>query len=90
MKDKYKKSISLRCITCGDASLEFNEDESWVKCKRCGREYSGGYDELVTLNQSEISVQLNEMKEEVSKDLKKDMTKMLKDAFKGNKNIKFR
>ena len=34
MKDNYNKSISLRCGSCGDTSFEFNEDKSWVKCKR--------------------------------------------------------
>ena len=58
--------------------------------KRCDREYHGGYDELVELNQGEINEQLSEMKKEVSQDLKKDLDKMLKDAFKGNKNIKFK
>jgi ribosomal protein S27E len=90
MKENYNKSISLRCGSCGDTSFEFNEDKSWVKCKRCDREYHGGYDELVELNQGEINEQLSEMKKEVSQDLKKDLDKMLKDAFKGNKNIKFK
>ena len=30
------------------------------------------------------------MKEEVTRDLKADLNKMFKDAFKGNKNIKFK
>ncbi len=90
MKDNYNKSISLRCNTCGDSSFEFNEDKSWVKCKRCDREYHGGYDELVKFNQGEIDEQVSEMKKEVMQDIKKDFDKMLKNAFKGNKNIKFR
>jgi ribosomal protein S27E len=47
MKDSYNKSIQLRCITCGDKDFEFNEEKTWVKCNRCGKEYLGGYDELV-------------------------------------------
>jgi hypothetical protein len=90
MKDNYNKSISLRCDTCGDTSFEYNEDKSWVKCKRCDREYHRGYDELVQLNQAAIDEQLNEMKKEVTQDLKKDIGKMFKDVFKGNKNIKFK
>ena len=87
MKDNYNKSISLICATCGDSSsFEFNEEKTWVRCTKCNREYNGGYDELVELNQSEINEQINNMKEEVTKDL----NKMFKDAFKGNKNIKFK
>ena len=90
MKANYNKSISLKCDTCGDTSFDFNDDKSWVKCTRCNREYHGGYDELVELNQREINEQLSEMKEEVTQDLKKNLDKMLKDALKGNKNIKFK
>lgn len=90
MKDNYNKSISLRCDTCGDTSFEFNKNKSWVKCKRCEREYHGGYDELVNLNQGDIDEQLNEIKKKVTHDLKQDFDKMLKDAFKGSKNIKLK
>lgn len=91
MKNNYNKSISLRCATCGDSSsFEFNEEKTWVKCTKCDREYNGGYDELVELNQSDINEQINNMKEEVTRDLKADLNKMFKDAFKGNKNIKFK
>ena len=89
MKGKYNKSISLRCSTCGDTSFEFNENKTWLKCKRCGKEYHGGYDELVELNQLELNEQLSEMRKEVTQDLKKELSKKLKDAFKGNKNLKF-
>jgi len=91
MKNNYNKSISLKCATCGDSSsFEFNEEKTWVKCTKCNTEYNGGYDELVELNQSDINEQINNMKDEVTKDLKEDLNKMFKDAFKGNKNIKFK
>jgi ribosomal protein S27E len=90
MKDNYDKSIQLKCVTCGDSDFEFNEEKTWVKCNRCGREYLGGYDELVELNQENINRELDETKKEITKDLKNDITKMFKDAFKGNKNIKFK
>lgn len=90
MKDSYNKSIQLRCITCGDSDFEFNEEKTWIKCNRCGKEYLGGYDELVELNQKNINKKLEEAKKEISNDLKGDITKMFKDAFNGNKNIKFK
>lgn len=90
MKDSYDKTIQLRCLTCGDTDFEFNEDKSWVKCNRCGREYLGGYDELVELNQDNINQALEDSKEEIAKDLKQDITRMFNDAFRGNKNIKFK
>ncbi len=90
MKESYKKTIKLRCITCGDSDFEFNDDKSWIKCNRCGKEYPEGYDELVKLNQELINQELDKSKEEILKDTQKDITDMLKEAFKGNKNIKFK
>lgn len=90
MKDSYNKTFELRCITCGDTNFEFNEDKTWVKCNRCEREYNGGYDELVELNQGKIESQLKATQKEIKKDLGKDIKNMFKKAFKGNKNIKFK
>jgi len=90
MKESYNKTIKLRCITCGDTDFEFNDDKSWIKCNRCGKEYPEGYDELVKLNQELINQELDKSKEEILKDTQKDITDMLKEAFKGNKNIKFK
>lgn len=90
MKDSYDKKIELRCITCGDTNFEFNEDKTWVKCNRCEREYLGGYDELVELNQENIDTDLKDTQKEIKKDLGKDIQDMFKKAFKGNKNIKFK
>jgi len=90
MKDSYNKNIQLRCISCGDTDFEFNDDKTWIKCNRCGKEYQGGYDELVELNQENINQELEDTKNEITKDLKDDITQMFRDAFKGNKNIKFK
>lgn len=91
MKKNYDKSVSLKCIICGDtSSFKSNHDKSWIKCERCGKVYSGGYDELKELNQRKIDEETKKMKEEISKDFKKDFANRLKDAFKGNDNIKFK
>ena len=39
MKNNYSKSIALKCITCGGENFEVNEDESYIKCNLCDREY---------------------------------------------------
>ena len=90
MKKSYDKQVKLRCITCGDTDFESNDDKSWIKCNRCKREYSGGYDELFELNQPTINQEIEETKSEITEDLKKDLTEMMKNTFKGNKNIKFK
>lgn len=91
MKDSYNRQIPLRCATCGSSSdFEFNDDKSYVKCTKCNREYFGGYDELVSLNQTNIQEEIDAMKQEVKEDLEKNIHDMLKKAFKGNKNIKIK
>ena len=89
MKKDYNKSIHLRCIVCGsDSDFESNEDKTYIKCTKCNREYLGGYDELVELNQALIDEEVDETKREIKQDLEKDIYDMLKKAFKGNKHIK--
>lgn len=90
MKSSYDRSIELKCITCGDSNFTYNEDKTFIKCNRCDKKYSGGYDELVELNQDTINQELDELKEEVVKDAKQEFQDMLKKALKGSKNIKFK
>lgn len=85
MKDNYNIKVSLQCVTCGSTgAFDFNEDKTYVKCTACNREYLNGYDELVELNQENISDILEEKKIEIAEDFKKDILKI----FKGNKYIK--
>lgn len=91
MKKDYNKNIRLRCVVCGsDSDFESNEDKTYIKCTKCNREYLGGYDELVELNQTLFDEQIEATKQEVKEDLEKDIYDMLKKAFKGNKNIKIK
>lgn len=91
MKKDYSKSIKLRCVVCGsDSDFESNEDKTYIKCKKCNREYLGGYDELVELNQTHIQDEIDEMKNEVRQDAEKYLRDSLKKAFKGNKYIKIK
>lgn len=91
MKKDYSKNIKLRCVVCGsDSDFESNEDKTYIKCKKCNREYLGGYDELVELNQTHIQDEVDEMKNEVRQDAEKYLHDSLKKAFKGNKYIKIK
>lgn len=91
MNKDYSKRIKLRCVVCGsDSDFESNEDKTYIKCTKCNREYIGGYNELVELNQELINEEINQTKKEVSADLQKDLVSMLKKTLKGNKFIKFK
>ena len=79
--------VKLRCVTCGcDDHFEFNEDKSYIKCTFCNREYLGGVDELLELNNDAVE----DVKEEIGKDLQKQLKQQLTKAFKGNKHIKIK
>ena len=90
MKNDYSKSITLRCLTCGGEDFEFNEDKSYIKCNLCNREYFGGFDELIELNEESITEGVGAFKAEVTSDIEKDITDMFKKAFSGNKFIKIK
>ena len=91
MKKDYSKSIHLRCVVCGsDSDFDCNEDKTYIKCTKCNREYFGGYDELVELNKGLIEEEVEQTKGEVACDIHKDLTAMLKNAFKGNKYIRIK
>ncbi len=77
MKDNYSKSVTLKCITCGDTSLEYSEDKTSIVCERCGKVYSGGYDELLALNQPEIDRELEKLAKDAIEDGKANFKKMI-------------
>ena len=90
MKKNYNFSVMLTCPICGSDDIELSEDKSYGKCKMCSKEFLGGYDELVELNQALIQEELEDTKAEIKKDLEKDIHDMFKKAFKGNKYVKIK
>ncbi|MFC2110646.1 hypothetical protein ACFLRU_07040 [Bacteroidota bacterium] len=78
MKNSYKKSVKLLCITCGESDFESEEDKTEIICKICNRKHLGGYDELLELNQENIDSEIEKTTEEVLKDFEKDFNKLFK------------
>jgi len=77
MKTEYKEK--LICSTCSsDSHFEFNEDKTYIKCINCNREYLGGYDELLELNQETI----NRVKQQIAQDAKNEIINHINNAFK--------
>lgn len=46
--------VGCKCMDCFEDRFDWNEDKSYVRCKVCGREYLGGYNELVDLNRKYV------------------------------------
>lgn len=62
--------LKCRCVHCGDAKFETNEDRTYAKCKICGWEYNGGHKELIKLNREFIMKNgLSSYKSEIAKQL---------------------
>lgn len=87
MKNNYSFSVTLRCPVCGSTDIDLSEDKTCGKCRMCNKEFLGGYDELVELNQATIEAAVEEKKEEITKDLEKELHDRFKKAFKGSKYI---
>ncbi|MBR1786880.1 MAG: hypothetical protein IJ756_06985 [Paludibacteraceae bacterium] len=79
----YSRTLILRCVVCGDTeSFSHNEDETYIICKRCGREYFGGKSELVDLNEQFIESEVEDIKAEVAKEIQAEINKNLNSIFK--------
>lgn len=79
MKNDYSKSIRLQCATCGaEDFFETDVQSGVIICIKCNRVYNGGYDELVELNEKRIDDELELTKEEITRDLNKEIEKMFK------------
>lgn len=79
LKDDYSRSIALHCMTCG-ATYAFETDEKtgYITCRKCNRVYRGGEEELVRLNEALIADEQEQLVEEVTKDIEKELQKMFK------------
>ena len=90
MKKNYIFSVTLKCPVCGSTDIELSDDKSYGKCILCNKEFPGGYDELVELNQATIDAALECKKAEIEQDIEKELHDRLKKAFKGSKYIKIK
>lgn len=90
--DKLNRSITLLCPTCGNSDMESlngpHDVTELFKCNSCGLEITK--DDLVSSNQENINANIEEVKSEAAKEVKTEIEKMLRDAFKGNSFIKIK
>ncbi len=84
------RQISMLCPTCGGKDFIFddNDENGLVTCSQCERQLTRA--ELEAENSELIQENINEIAKEAKKQIEDEMNKMLKNAFRGNKNIKFK
>jgi len=86
--DKYNRTINLLCPVCGNTEMEYSDDADVVKCVGCGKELTK--DELIQENGVSIDAHVDKIKNELTKDIQKEFENILKNAFKGSKNIRIK
>ncbi|EHA4933825.1 hypothetical protein JLA54_004246 [Escherichia coli] len=86
--EKYNRNITLLCPVCGNTEMEPEEESEVVRCVGCGKEFTN--DDLIQENGVSIDAHVDEIKEELTKDIQKQFNDMLKKAFKGSKNIRIK
>ena len=77
MKGDYSRLVSMQCSTCGSTQFEFGEDGGPIRCTVCDRVYSSK-DELIAENGGRLDSHIEELRDDVLKDVRKDLSKMFK------------
>jgi hypothetical protein len=85
-EDKYKRSITIHCPTCGHTQFEYEpenrNDATLMKCASCQLTLTKA--QLVEVNSENISEHVSEMGNELVADLTKDLRRL----FGGGKFLK--
>lgn len=81
-----KKNVSMKCMVCGNdlfsmvhdsnEDIENAPDETEVKCSDCGRVTTK--EQLIEENSEIIDANMDDFKEEIMKQLQKDIKKIFK------------
>jgi uncharacterized Zn finger protein (UPF0148 family) len=86
--DKYNRSISLMCPTCGSSDFRYDDEvdisEQIFTCASCDRELTR--DELEQENAENIEEHFKDIQKQVTEDLKKDISKI----FSKNKSFRLK
>lgn len=86
MEDLNKK-VTLYCDRCGNDQFYFEDtnnsdvelvsDDTILKCSDCGKIFTK--EELIELNAEVITANVEDMKEEIVKEVQKEINKLFKD-----------
>lgn len=85
--EELNKKVTLYCDRCGNDQFYFEDtnnsdvelvsDDTILKCSDCGKIFTK--EELIELNAEVITANVENMKEEIVKEVQKEINKLFKD-----------
>lgn len=85
--DDLNKKVTLYCDRCGNDQFYFEDtnnsdvelvsDDTILKCSDCGKIFTK--EELIELNAEVITANVEDMKEEIVKEVQREINKLFKD-----------
>lgn len=85
--EELNKKVTLYCDRCGNDQFYFEDtnnsdvelvsDDTILKCSDCGKIFTK--EELIELNAEVITANVEDMKEEIVKEVQKEINKLFKD-----------
>ena len=88
MLNNLEVDVKMMCPVCKGTDFNFKENKEDITCTKCGRKTTKS--DLIRDNQRYIDSANTKMKEKAVKEVTQEFEKMMKNAFKGNKNITLR
>lgn len=81
MKSDYSRNVEMICSECGSKTFEYDteKEDGNVTCISCQRIFTR--QELFDVNQENMNINLEEIKQEALKDERNEIKKMLNKIF---------
>ena len=70
------RNVQMQCPTCAATDFDYDDTSEFVICASCGLEISK--DELIESNSENIHLNMEEMKKEITQDVRKELSKIFK------------
>jgi hypothetical protein len=86
--DRFSRSVSMQCSTCGGTQFEHETEIGPFRCAGCDRSFSR--EELLRENGGLTDVELGAMAADASKYARDELRKSIRKAVAGSKHFKFK
>ena len=86
--DRFSKSISTQCSTCGGTQFEHEAETGPFRCVGCDRTFTR--EELLRENGLLIDNEIGEMADDAGKNAREELRKSLRKAVSSSKHFKLK